>query len=282
MVIFVYTPYEAVQHRSLALVPITNDAESRKNMHTYSKLMELNDLYHLERCHDHYLDLIHTLRTQIHTKLAQQICNPLSVINTALQLIEEKHPDIQSDEHWSNLQKEINNLSDVIQNHCTTPDSIHLKISRVNIEDLLNDIYSQARNKIKHRFQTLSISLDETMLFTLRSYLCDNDLLSQAIKQIILYLSDCAPQSIHITLPEAETAYKNCIQGTNTVIIQISGNCSCKSLPQFFDELYAPSSFESKTEAELFVAQNIILAHGGILYINTASDNTTFTICLPI
>ena len=217
-------------------------------------------------------------------RLAHEIKNPMTAINTFLQMLPGKFNDIEFRDNFHGIaleeSKRINNLISELLNLAKTkesefkPDDLHALIDKMVL--LISPQSKAKRIKVDKRFDT-----------NIEMVWMD----SEKMKQVILNLLFNAVESLHDKGKiEISTSLVNCngnIEGEN-IQIEIKDNgpgISQDVLDKIFDPYFTTkhkSDMHNGTGLGLSIAYQNMLEHSGIIEVDSnINEGTTFKVMLP-
>ncbi len=74
------------------------------------------------------------------SKMFHEIKNPLTLINSSLQLIQEEHPEVRDFRFWTQTMEDIKNLRKLLDELSTFQKGDRLQISKINLFDFTEDL----------------------------------------------------------------------------------------------------------------------------------------------
>ena len=199
------------------------------------------------------------------SKISHELRNPLTIIYSTLQLIESRHPETRTFEHWHELMKDVEFMSVLLDD-----------LSRFNHANTLN----LSTFSFRPFWEYISLSFAASIADTKLEYFSKIDPSINQItgdktklQEVFLNLLRNATES---ALPDGSismTAEQTC----DSILIQIQDN-GCGIPTEIVDKLYEPffTTKENGTGLGLAVSKRIIEAHNGT--IDITSDHTNGTI----
>lgn len=206
------------------------------------------------------------------SRISHEIRNPLTLIYSTAQLLALKHPDLNHDELWEQLIKDIdylNELTDSISfyNHCT-----QLSLTETDLSELLNSVVDSYRPLSDKTGIHLKLSLKNQP----SNILCDRVKLRQCLINLLKNSFEATSSGDTISL----TAFSNArhIQ----LIISDTGQGIC---PSHLEHIFEPFTTYKKdgTGLGLAITKQIVEAHhGSIKVFSKPGKGTSFILCLPL
>ena len=74
------------------------------------------------------------------SKMFHEIKNPLTFINSSLQLIQEEHPEVLDFRFWSQTMEDIKNLRGLLDELSSFQKGAHLNKTLINLYDFTEDL----------------------------------------------------------------------------------------------------------------------------------------------
>lgn len=206
--------------------------------------------------------------------IAHEIRNPLTLVSSALQIMQIQHPEVKDFSHWNQVMEDIDFMRQLLEELSTFNNGNTLHYSVFSIEHLLKNIAI-----------SFAISLDEMesdIEFT--SSIPDNlgKFTGDKIKleEVLLNLLKNAKEAIQ----DEGTILLTAVRKKNILSIQVKDS-GCGISAEHMDSIFEPFKTykEGGTGLGLSLSKRIIEAHGGsISVISKVGDGATFTIKLPI
>lgn len=206
--------------------------------------------------------------------IAHEIRNPLTLVSSALQIMQIQHPEVKEFSHWNQVMEDIDFMRQLLEELSTFNNGNTLHYSVFSIEHLLKNIAI-----------SFAISLDEMesdIEFT--SSIPDNlgKFTGDKIKleEVLLNLLKNAKEAIQ----DEGTILLTAVRKKNILSIQVKDS-GCGISAEHMDSIFEPFKTykEGGTGLGLSLSKRIIEAHGGsISVISKVGDGATFTIKLPI
>ena len=216
---------------------------------------------------DDYLNIFHEIK------------NSITLINSSLQLVAKKHPEVQDFDYWKESMSEIDFLKNMVTQLSSARLCGHLSLMQVNLYAFMNQISDSLRLLSRKDFNCELVMNDSLPLIEI-----DPQLLKQAIVNIVKNACEA-------------------MNGSGTVIIHVFCKNSLLHIAitdhggvQAFPEAFAAAKnvganifspfITSKTGGSglgLVITKQIIEAHHGSISCDSRpGDGCTFTIILPL
>lgn len=214
----------------------------------------------------------HTLTMR---KLAHEINNALTLINSSIQVITSSHPEVSGYKYWDFVQDDIHHLISLMKDITTynngktllspaPTDLTEMLLSIINSFDV-----SPTRTKL-----TLHPETDIPIILSDRTKL--RQVFINIIKNALEAVADIPQAYVKIILsydPDAET-----------IFIRFKDN-GCGIPPEQIDVIFSPMvTFKPNGNGlGLSISKKIIEAHNGSISVTSrVGQGTCFTICLPV
>ena len=207
-------------------------------------------------------------------KIAHEVRNPLTSIQTYTQLLKDKHFDDDLNNFYiSTVSQSISRLDGLIDKLVTFSSTQDYHCNHMDINTFLDNAEHHVRSQIPetHRFSRQSTSKDIWVN-------ADNKQLVKAIYYLVLSIIDRTPDGTSITLgAEAVQGDKALVE----VSVKYSGGESIENLEQ---NLLKPliDINHLGMELNLPLSNKIIEGHGGSLSLKSEGGINTFIITLPV
>lgn len=206
------------------------------------------------------------------SRISHEIRNPLTLIYSTAQLLALKHPDLNRDELWGQLIKDIdylNELTDSISfyNHCA-----QLSLEKTDLSQLLNSVVDSYRPLSDKTGIRLKLSLKNQ----LPAILCDRVKLRQCLINLLKNSFEATSVGDTISI----TAFSNARHVQ--LIVSDTGKGICAS---HLEHIFEPFTTYKKdgTGLGLAITKQIIEAHhGSIKVFSKPGKGTSFILCLPL
>lgn len=200
-------------------------------------------------------------------RIFHEIKNTITLINSSMQLLDNKRPTLKSEPYWDNIKHEITYLKNMILEISQAGNMDQLQKESLNVNSLLKDIC----RFMKDAFSDLQWDLN--LSEKLPNINADSIKLRQAILNLIKNSAEAGSRSITIS-----------IQSKNS-FVQIDVADSAGGIPKDLEDKIFDLFTTSKEHGSglgLAITKQIIEGHGGNLFLsNRPGKGCTFTISLP-
>lgn|GEM_PF-589490 len=205
-------------------------------------------------------------------QISHEIRNPLTLINSTIQLLAHKHPDLASDDLWIQLEKDIDYLKDLTASLSRYNSESAPSFMSIDISVLLSELLEPYRTVLKASRKTLTLHLQED----LPPVICDSIKIKQCLINLIKNSIEATSEGDFI-----EVTVKSRL---NRMIITVSDSghgISKERLETIFDPF--TSYKEGGSGLGLSIVKRIISAHRGIIRVYSKINlGTKFIIILPL
>lgn len=206
------------------------------------------------------------------SKMFHEIKNPLTFINSSLQLIQEEHPEVLDFRFWSQTMEDIKNLRGLLDELSSFQKGAHLNKTLINLYDFTEDLIESTAAYLLETGTPLTLTCDILDL----DFYADETKLRQAVVNLLKNAAESSPTGSSISL---------CITAdSHTLHLKVSDQgCGInpEDLQKIFEPFHTTKSFG--TGLGLPIVKRIIDSHGGRLSIKSKEGaGTTVHISLPL
>lgn len=206
------------------------------------------------------------------SKMFHEIKNPLTLINSSLQLIESDHPEVKDFRFWNQTMEDLLNLRKLIDELSSYQKGAVLNITKINLFDFTEDLLES----------TAGFLLETGTPLTLESTIEDLDFYADEVKlrQAIVNLLKNAAES-------SDTGSAIALRLTaddETLLISVADQ-GCGISKELMEHIFEPfhTTKSYGTGLGLPIVKRIVESHGGELSINSREGaGTTVQISLPL
>ena len=206
------------------------------------------------------------------SKMFHEIKNPLTLINSSLQLIQDDHPEVTTFRFWNQTMEDLKNLRALIDELSTFQKGNVLNITKVNLFDFTEDILDS----------TAGFLLETGTPLTFESSIDDLDFYADEVKlrQAIINLLKNAAESSDSGSP----IFLRITADSHQLYISVADKgCGIPKdeLSKIFEPFHTTKSYG--TGLGLPIVKKIIESHHGKLILKSEEGaGTTFLISLPL
>lgn len=206
------------------------------------------------------------------SKMFHEIKNPLTLINSSLQLIEADHPEVKEFRFWNQTMKDIQNLRLLIDELSSFQKGNLLNITKINLFDFTEDLLESTESYLLETGTPLTL---ECTIEDLDFY-ADGVKLRQAIVNLLKNAAESSEEGSPILLSiTADDTY------LNISVADKGCGMSTEQIAKAFEPFHTTKSYG--TGLGLPIVKKIIEAHKGELSIHSQEGTgTTVIITLPL
>lgn len=206
------------------------------------------------------------------SKMFHEIKNPLTFINSSLQLIEDEHPEVKEFRFWNQTMKDIYNLRLLLDDLSSFQKGNMLNISKINLFDFTEDLLESTEGYLLETGTPLTI---DTTIDDLDFY-ADDVKLRQAIVNLLKNAAESSPAGSPIELRLTAEDTSLCI-----AVSDYGCGISKEQMAHLFEPFHTTKSYG--TGLGLPIVKKIVESHKGTISIDSKEGaGTTIQICLPL
>ena len=206
------------------------------------------------------------------SKMFHEIKNPLTLINSSLQLIEGEHPEVKEFRFWNQTMKDLQNLRQLINELSDFQKISNLNKNIISLFDFTEDLIESTAGFLLETGTPLTLECDILDL----DFVADEGKLRQAVVNLLKNAAESSPCGSSILL--RITSVENHLQ--IEVKDEGCGMCS-ECLSKIFTPFHTTKSYGSGLG--LPIVKRIIDSHGGSISIHSKEGaGTLVTILLPL
>lgn len=206
------------------------------------------------------------------SKMFHEIKNPLTFINSSLQLIESEHPEVKDFRFWNQTMKDLQNLLGLMNDLSSFQKSNLLNITKIHLFDFTEDLLESTEGYLLENGTPLTL---ECSTYDLDFY-ADELKLRQAIVNLLKNAAESSQAGSPIELQI--TADHNDLH----IAVKDHGcGISEEQMAHIFEPFHTTKSYG--TGLGLPIVKKIIDSHNGTISIDSVKGaGTTFLIKLPL
>ena len=220
--------------------------------------------------------------------ISHEIRNPVTLINSYLQLISDAHPEVGAFEYWDTVGEEMQHLKVLLTelSHFNNSMRIHPVSLDMNAWLGAYTLHAQAFLHSLFRAGDASVPFDVALAPGLPMILADPDKLQQVLDNLIRNAAESIVEgSITANAPLVSGQITLSARADESVLfLSVSDNgcgISADQLPHLFEPFV--SYKKNGSGLGLSIAERIIKAHHGTITVQSElSSGTSFLICLPV
>ena len=206
------------------------------------------------------------------SQISHEIRNPVTLINSFLQLFESHHPEIKEDDYWEKIMENMSFLRALLEEFSSFNNSAKLHLQEIN----LDSIFRETVESLTPFCQTLEISLLYEKETAVPLISAD----PTKIRQVLLNLLTNAREAI------GRQGLIRCSLSCDGENIYLCVKDTGSGIPVSHQkDIFEPfvTYKQGGTGLGLAICKRIISAHGGqISFRSSAGEDTSFTVVLPI
>lgn len=214
------------------------------------------------------------------SEFSHEIRNPLTLINSSLQLLENDCPAVLDSPLWPQIRQDMQDVLRLLQDMSSLNKSSRITRIPVSISDLLTGIESSFRPMMEQRNMHFIVTIDDALRGTMIN--ADGPKLKEAVTNLLLNAVDAVSESTC-----GGKIYLLASQADSLLTIHVKDNGP--GIPsEYLDTLFDPFVTHKAhgTGLGLGIARNIVTQHGGSLLLDTCTSlpetYTDFCLQLPI
>jgi two-component system sensor histidine kinase AtoS len=206
------------------------------------------------------------------SKMFHEIKNPLTLISSSLQLIENEHPEVRDFRFWKQTRKDLSLLCDLINDLSAYQKGRLLNSTLIHLFDFLEDLSEATAAFLCEGAHPLLLVQEISDL----DFYCDSIKLRHAMVNLIKNAAESSPHGAPVTL---QVSVQNqclcfCIKDRGCGI-------SDKQLAHLYEPFYTTKPYG--TGLGLSISQRIVMAHSGTMEITSApEEGTRVLVSLPL
>ena len=205
------------------------------------------------------------------SKITHEIRNPLTLINSSLQLIESMHPEVKEFQFWSQTLEDMAFVSQLLDDLAAYSDKRRFFMCEVDLKEVIHSLEESLKPYVVMNKKHFSVHMPAQLPLVFGNPV--------KLKQAFLNLLKNAFES---------TGENGCVSLSirkylDRIIIRITDD-GCGMSQETIETLFTPFSSQKPygTGLGLAITQKIIHAHYGEIEVSsTLGRGTTFTITLP-
>ena len=209
------------------------------------------------------------------SRMTHDIKNPLTLINSSLQLMEKQEPSITEIPYWNSVKADLKDLFSLLDQLRTFNYGDSLALAWIDLEQLLIDTNTSFEAYAREKNVRLSLTLADNCHPYVDHYLCDPVKLKEAFVNLVKNAIEAAEENSLVSIV--------CSVRDATLSIAITNMgppIDSNDLEKIFTPFYTTKA--GGTGLGLPTVHKIIAAHKGQLTVDSYEGKTTFTISLPI
>lgn len=206
------------------------------------------------------------------SKMFHEIKNPLTLISSSLQLIEQEHPEVTDYRFWKQTMKDVQGLRLLINELSDFQKSSFLKKQLINVFDFVEDLVEATEAFLLESGTPLILeSIREDVDFC-----ADEGKLRQAVLNLLKNAAESSPAGSPIEL---------CVTADDTSLHIIVKDHGCGMSKELLAHVFEPfhTTKPYGTGLGLPIVQRIVLSHKGSISIDSREGaGTDITLTIPL
>lgn len=231
------------------------------------------------------------------SSISHEIRNPVTLINSYLQLMADQHPQIRSYTQWQPIQSEMAYLCRLLTDISAFNNSMRLICTAVDMNQWLAEYAAAAQMMVTSLANSCCSSASRTFAAPKFLYLPAENLPDASIdpvklRQVLDNLIRNAVEAICSPLPDGKTKAADraetitlCAALKDSRLCITVSDTGCGIPPEHIGSIFQPF-ITHKTDSSglgLAVCKRIIEAHGGSISVRSSHNTgTAFTVLLPV
>ena len=209
------------------------------------------------------------------SRMTHDIKNPLTLINSSLQLMEKHEPSITQLPYWNSVKADLKDLFSLLDQLRSFNYGDSLTLVWIDLEQLLIDINTSFEAYAREKNVRLSLTLSDNCHPYVDHYLCDPVKLKEAFMNLVKNAIEAAEDN---SLVSIVCSFHDA--ALSIAITNIGSPIDSDDLLKIFTPFYTTKA--GGTGLGIPTVHKIIAAHKGQLTVDSNEGKTTFTACLPI
>ena len=219
--------------------------------------------------------------------ISHEIRNPVTLINSYLQLISAAHPEVGKFEYWDTVGEEMQHLKVLLTELSDFNNSMRIHPISLDMNTWLPAYTLHARAFLHTLFHTgdASVPFYVTLAPDLPVIPADPDKLQQVLDNLIRNAAEAiAEGSITSNAPLVSGQITLSAKTDESVLLLSVADNGCGITPEQLPHLFEPFISYKRTGSGLglSIAERILRAHHGTISVQSDDSGTRFLICLPI
>lgn len=207
-----------------------------------------------------------------YSKMLHEIKNPLTLISSSLQLIEEEHPEVRDFRFWNQTIKDVQNLRFLLNDLSSFQKSSLLNLSKIHLFDFTEDLLESIEGYLMEN--GIQLTLDCPVLDL--DFYADDQKLRQAIINLLKNAAESSSSGSTLELQ---------IFAEDPLLYIVVTDHGCGIDPKQMDHIFEPfhTTKTYGTGLGLPIVKNIMEAHHGTISVDSSPDRGTVVhLTLPI
>ena len=206
------------------------------------------------------------------SKFSHEIRNPLTSLNSSIQLIESQHPEVRDFKYWTSINSAIRYIRDLLDDFSHFTKSESLNCDSFSLRTLIEEVSLSFAATIANSDVEYTSKIDPAIT----NMIGDKTKLQEVLRNLLKNAFDAASPD--------KTIYLDASKKGSEVVLTIK-DTGCGMSKEQLQNIFEPFVTYKKdgTGLGLAICKNIIDAHGGCISVkSTLNKGTTFQITLPL
>lgn len=207
------------------------------------------------------------------SRFSHEIRNPVSLLNSELQMIAASHPEVTAYTYWGDVLDNLEYMKELLNTLSDYSNAGTLSLQSTQMEEYLNKVLSGIQPVLEY----LSISLETDISPELPCLLVDTVKLRQALLNLLRNAAEA------ISGPNGKIIFQAVLQNQQVKISVQDNGCGIE--PDNLEKIFLPfvTTKSNGTGLGLALTKQIILAHGGQISVQSIpGKGTHFQILLNV
>lgn len=206
------------------------------------------------------------------SKMFHEIRNPLTLINSSLQLIQEEHPEVTTFRFWNQTMEDVKNLRILLNDMSSFQKSDRLNLRKINLFDFTEDLLESTTGFLLETGTPMTLECADHDL----DFYADDVKLRQAIINLLKNAAESSPPGTPILLQFRANKYYLYI-----AIEDHGCGIDESRLKKIFEPFHTTKSYG--TGLGLPIVKKIVESHDGMISVySEVGIGTTILISIPI
>lgn len=202
------------------------------------------------------------------SRISHEIRNPVTLINSSMQIIEAEHPEVADFAYWPEMKADMQFLRHLLDEFSGYNNSDRLQLENMDTYSFLSEIAVGAKALSEDPSTRFLSHIDPD----LPEISADPTKLRQAVTNLLRNAFESGASEVSLV----------CFAEENSLIIRISDN-GCGIPEEAKKDLFTPFVTHKKngTGLGLSIVQRIVEAHNGQITYSSGKTGTSFSLILP-
>lgn len=211
--------------------------------------------------------------------IAHEVRNPLTLVNSSLQIIELQHPEVKEFASWKQTLEDVAFMCQLLNELSTFNNGNLLRYQIFSLERLLKDVSLSFAMSVEDEELEFTSSIDPTI----GDYAGDKHKLHEVLLNLLKNAKEAFTDPLDENASRAKTVRLEAHRKHHGIEIVVSDN-GCGIDPESLEEIFKPfhTTKQAGTGLGLAISKKIIESHKGQLSVKTKpGKGSTFIVFLP-